>query len=102
MDMVAIGVLNSWVILLMKSDFISDIFFCRIIRNILKEKVRKIIKVNATEIPSNKFVVCPIKRLLSGKLMANSIFFLKTSSGNKLTLYHFTGSAVFVFVFRIL
>jgi len=51
-DIVAIGVLNSCVILLIKSDFISDIFFCLIMKNMLRAKVKRIISENNEEAAS--------------------------------------------------
>ena len=51
-EIVAIGVLNSWVMLLRKSDFISAIFFCLIIKKRLIANVAKMIIEKRSEPPS--------------------------------------------------
>ena len=51
-EIVAMGVLNSCVMLLMKSDFISDIFFWLIMKYILSAKVARINKENIKEPPN--------------------------------------------------
>jgi hypothetical protein len=48
-EMVEMGVLNSWVILLMKSFFISEIFFCLKKLNTINEKAAVMTSRNITE-----------------------------------------------------
>jgi len=48
-EMVAIGVLNSWVILLIKSVFTSEIFFCFNIIKTLIENAIRIIRLKNNE-----------------------------------------------------
>ncbi len=55
-DIVAIGVLNSCVILFRKSDFISEIFFCLIIKKRLSANVARIMNEKSNDPPRSQAI----------------------------------------------
>src|SRR5690606_8851732 len=87
--MVATGVLNSWVILLMKSVFISEIFFWRRIVKIVY--VKQLRSTNNSAIEENSItVILPIRMLfLFGKYTASRPDEGSVSSRNNYVTYRF-------------
>src|ERR1700742_5354886 len=61
------GVLNSWVILLIKSIFISDIFFCLMMEKMVYPKQRIKTSNNAPEVAIDAVILVRIREFFCGK-----------------------------------